>query len=276
MNTVFSNAANIARAEWTKWRSIGIPLRYGSAAVGLSILITTLIGLAMNQANTYCEQPGKSCSKPPMAPSESIVTAGILGDGTPGAGLITLMLLGATTVLVEYRYGTLGTAFLATPHRGRLMAVKSLLVGALAFVLAFVSAVTSGLVFVAVSGSAGDKISPLSAQTFAICLRTALVVGLAAAAAVALATVVRNAMAVVAVIVLWPLVLEPLLPSMLPGGSERIAALLPFANARHYVGLSDQGIDFTWGASGSGIYFTALMLAAAMVGTWYVRRVNIR
>ena len=263
-------------AEWTKWTSTSVLIRYVGAGVALSVIITALIAVAMSQANAYCAEPGNDCSNPPIKADNVIATAGIMGDGTPGAGLIALMLLGATSVLVEHRYGTIATSFFATPQRWRVILAKVGLTAGVACAAMVIAAPLSSLVFKVLGGSAADTVEPWSAETALVSLRTALVVALAAAGSVGLAAALRNSMGVIGLIVLWPLIVEPLLPSMLPGGTDVVAALLPFANARHFIGLSAVDVDFFWPPAVAGAYFAVVMAAVVGAGLAVTERVNVR
>ncbi|MGL4176036.1 MAG: hypothetical protein ACRCSN_08150 [Dermatophilaceae bacterium] len=260
-------AVALARAEWTKWSSTRVPSVYGSTAVGLSVLITCLLALAMNQANDFCGRPGASCRTPTITAPDTVVTAGLLGDGSPGAGLIILMLLGASSILVEHRYGTIASTFLVAPRRGVVIAVKAAVAAGLAFVLGVAAALGSGLAFVLLGGSAAAAVTPWSAGSIDISIRSALVVGCAAVGGVAVAAVVRNAVVVVTLVVIWPLVVEPLLPALVPGQAERVAAVLPFTNARHFVGLDGGESVVLWSPNVAGVCFVGwmLMLLAAAV-----------
>ena len=266
----------LVAAEWTKWTSTSLVTRYVGAGVALSLVITGLIAVAMSQANAYCADPGNDCSNPPIKADNLIATAGIMGDGTPGAGLIALMLLGATSVLVEHRYGTIATSFFATPKRWRVILAKAGLTATVAFSAMLVAAPLSSLVFKVLGGSAADPVEPWSAETALVSLRTAAVVALAAAGSVGLAAAVRSSMGVIGLIVLWPLVVEPLLPSMLPGGTDAVAALLPFANARHFIGLNAADVDFFWPPLVAGVYFAAVMAAVVGAGVGVTERANVR
>ncbi|MDN5851473.1 MAG: hypothetical protein L0K86_01255 [Actinomycetia bacterium] len=266
----------VVGAEWSKWTSTSLLARYVGTGVALSVGIAGLIAVAMDQANDYCAEPGHDCSSPPIEADNVIATAGIMGDGTPGAGLIALMLRGATCVLVEYRYGTIKTAFFATPQRWRVILAKVVLTAGIAFVAILIAAPLSSLVFKLLGGTAADMVEPWSAQTALISLRTATVVALAAAGAVGVAAAIRNSMGAIGLIVMWPLVIEPLLPSMLPGAADVVAGFLPFANARYFIGLGGSEVDFFWGQMAAGGYFAAVMAAVVGVGVAVTERANIR
>lgn len=268
--------SGLVAAEWTKWTSTSLLVRYVGTGVALSVGSAALIAVAKDQVNDYCAEPGHDCSNPPIGADNTIATAGIMGDGTPGAGLIALMLLGATCVLTEHRYGTIGTAFFATPQRWRVLIAKVGVAAGVAFVAMLIAAPLSSLVFKLLGGSAADAVEPWSAQTALISLRTAAVVALAAAGAVGVAAALRNAMGVIGLIVLWPLVVEPLLPSMLPGSADVVAGLMPFANARYFIGLGSADVDFLWGEVVAGGYFAIVMIAVVGVGVAMTERANVR
>lgn len=265
----------VVKAEWTKWTSTAMVRRYAGSGVLLSVAITGLVGLAMAQANAYCAETAHKCTKPPIMASNEIASAGVMGDGTPGAGLIALMLLGAACVLTEYRYGTVATAFLATPRRWKVFGAKALLTAVIAFSAAFIASQASVLVFSWIAGTAAASVDPWAPQTWGISARTALVVALAAVAAVGLAAAVRNSVGVVSLIVAWPLVIEPLLPSFVPGAADSLVAYLPFVNARYFIGLGGGGVDFPWGPGGAGVYFAVVAALVLAVGTATSERVRV-
>ena len=268
--------SGVVGAEWTKWASTSMLVRYVGSAVVLSVAIASLLAVAMDHANDYCAEARHDCSSPPIEADNTIATAGVMGDGTPGAGLIALMLLGAMCVLTEYRYKTIGTTFFATPQRWRVVMAKVGLVAGVAFAAILIATPLSSLAFKLIGGTAADVVAPWSAQTALISLRCAIVVALAAAGSVGLAAVFRSTLGVVALIVLWPLVLEPLLPSMLPGATDAAAGLMPFANARNFIGLGAADVDFFWGELASGAYFAVFMAAVVGIGVAVTERVNVR
>lgn len=265
----------LLRSEWTKLRSTGLLTVAVAAAVGLSVLVTALVGLAMGSREAYCAAPGAACRRPGFDSDTTVVTAGVLGDGVPGAGLSALMLLGALCLLVEYRYRTIGTTFMVTPRRWPVLLAKASVVTVAAFVAGGVATVLSGVVFRWVGGLASADIDPWSSEAAGIYLRTALVAAGAALFALAIAAIIRNVLVTAAVVVLWPALLETLLPSLVPSIGERIAGFLPFVNARHFVGMQD-GIAPPWDRIGSGIYFLLVVLALLGAGAAVIRRADVR
>jgi hypothetical protein len=92
---------------------------------------------------------------------------------------------------------------------------------------------------------------------------------LAAVLGVAVGALVRFAAGAVAVLLLWPLVAEPLLGN-LPGNGARIGPWLPFANMFRFLEVEwlFPTYDIPWGELGSLFYFlvwVAVALVAAAV-----------
>lgn len=264
--TTVKTATRVAlvRAEWTKLTSTPFLALTAALAVGLSLLVTALLGAAMGSREAYCAV--NECVQGTLRPHETVVTAGVLGDGMPGAGLSVLMLLGAMSLLVEHRTRTLSTSFMVVPRRERVVLTKAAVVSVVAFVLGLATMVLSGLAFNNLGGLAASHIDPLSGELWGIYLRTALVLGVAAVFGLAVAALTWSMVVTVATVLLWPLFMELLIPAALPQLGAELAALMPFANARHFVGMQD-GLDFPWGPLGSGVYFLVVVLVLFAAGT---------
>jgi ABC-type transport system involved in multi-copper enzyme maturation permease subunit len=136
-------------------------------------------------------------------------------------GLIAAIALGAMFITSEYRRGMIRTTFTASPHRGRVLAAKAIVIGSVTFV--------TGLIGAAVAFAVGQKIiqshgwtaptwqvwSLTSGIGVHVVVGTAAMLALAAVLALALGTVLRRAAgAVTSVIVLliFPVILGIVLP----------------------------------------------------------------
>jgi hypothetical protein len=120
--------------------------------------------------------------------------------------------------------------------------------------------------FVAAPGAAAG-LSPADTVGFAAAI--ALYAALAAALGVAVAALLRHTAGAVTVLLLWPLLVEPLLANM-PGRRWEIGPYLPFANIFRYLDVQwlFPGIAMRWGTVGSLGYFAAVVavvFAAALV-----------
>ncbi len=90
---------------------------------------------------------------------------GPLGGGTPieqtlvgiFVGLIAVVVVGALFITAEYRRGLIRTTFAASPRRGRVLAAKAVVIGAVTFV--------AGLAAVAIAVPLNGRIEKLMAAT---------------------------------------------------------------------------------------------------------------
>lgn len=134
--------------------------------------------------------------------------------GTPGqlltggfAALIVLTVVGVMFVSTEYRRGLIRTSLVLSPRRGRVLAAKAVVLGAVAFVTALVAAAITVPVSEHLEAAKGGFVEPISAFTEArVIVGTAALLAVAAVLALALGTLLRrSAVAVAAVIVLLAL-----------------------------------------------------------------------
>ncbi|WP_027342370.1 ABC transporter permease subunit [Hamadaea tsunoensis] len=79
----------------------------------------------------------------PRRPADDIVEGSLVGVL---AGLLTLIPVGVLFATAEFRKGMIRTTFTAEPRRGRVLAAKVLVLGAVSYVLSLVSVVTAFLV----------------------------------------------------------------------------------------------------------------------------------
>jgi ABC-2 type transport system permease protein len=184
-------------------------------------------------------------------------------------GIPVLMILSALTVTGEYRTAMIRSTFLATPRRATVVLAKS-------FVAAAHCGVVTAITTLGAMALAGALVA--DAQRPALALDSPAVwreIGamtlygvLGSVLATGLGVLLRHTAAVVAVLVLLPFVVEPLL-GVVPEVGGRIGSLLPFANAYAFTGVQWlQTFSLWWGPVGSALYFAAVVivvLAAALV-----------
>ncbi|MDO3400461.1 ABC transporter permease [Mycolicibacterium neoaurum] len=177
--------------------------------------------------------------------------------GVANFGVPVLMILSALTVTGEYRTAMIRTTFLATPRRTGVLAAKALVTAGFSAVVA--AAMTAGSILIAGSGE--------------WCSVGALALYAAAGAvlAVAVGALLRHTAAAVAVLLLVPFVVEPML-SVSTDIGDTVGPLLPFVNAAAFTGASIFGFlhsfSMWWGPQGSALYFGGVALgifAAAVV-----------
>ncbi len=110
--------------------------------------------------------------------------------------MIVIATLFATS---EYRRGFIRTTFAASPRRGRVLAATAVVAGSLAFAAGVIATAIAEVVTRHVLAAHGSYLFPQSGPDLArVIIGTGLLLGLAAALAVALGTIVRRSAAAVA------------------------------------------------------------------------------
>ena len=158
----------------------------------------------------------------------------VSGSNTPGgsvgrtltgafATLTVLVVLGVLFITTEYRRGLIRTSFAASPRRGRVLAAKAVVAGAVAFVTGLVAAVITIPLSQSLLRSNGTLITPVPWLTeVRVVVGTAALVAVAAVLAVALGAIMRRSVgAVTAVIVLTALPYILSVSAVLPAGAAQ-------------------------------------------------------
>jgi ABC-2 type transport system permease protein len=214
------------------------------------------IGLAAVQAST-------AYAAAPLPPERAAM--GVAVFGVP-----VLMVLAAMTVTGEYRSGMIRTTFMATPNRTMVFAAKAVV--AVAFSAGYAALMTVAALVVGrllAPPLIGSHLSFAATDTWRMIGVITLYAALTAVLGVGVAALLRHSAGAVAVLLLWPLLVEPILGNLPRIGSE-VGPYLPFANA--FTFLRVQWLypvyDTPWGEMGSLLYFMvviAVVYAAAIV-----------
>jgi hypothetical protein len=209
-----------------------------------AIVVAVLsLGLAAMQASTVYG-PG------PLQPEKAAM--GIAVFGVP-----VLMILSSLTVTNEYRSGLIRTTFMAVPSRTLVLVAK-----------AVVAAVVSGI-YAAVMVAASIAVAHSDPHEWGLVGAITLYAMLASVLGVGVGALLRASAGAVALLLLWPLVVEPMLANI-PNIGTQVGPYLPFANA--FIFIRVQWLypvyAMPWGAVGSIVYFavvTAVVFASALV-----------
>lgn len=193
------------------------------------------------------------------------------GLGVAMFGVPVLMILSALTVTGEYRTSMIRTTFMATPRRSRVLIAKAVVAMSLSGLLAAAMSLGSMvLVRAMLDGRQGAQLALDQSGPWRTVAAITLYAALAALLAVGLGALLRHSAAVIAVLLLLPFVVEPLLGAT-PGVGSRIGPLFPFANANAFTEIPWlQSFSMWWGPVGSAVYFAAVaatVFAAAVAVT---------
>jgi ABC-type transport system involved in multi-copper enzyme maturation permease subunit len=216
---------------------------YGTLATG----VFRHIGLswpATGWTGTNVGGAGPNAPAPPgsLRPSASALTVSGFGDISPAAGntyagngqslqqalagtffgLIPLIVVAAMFMTAEYRRRLIGVSLTAAPRRGRLLAAKAVVIGAVGFVAGLVAATVALAVGKPLLLRAGPLAWPVSLLTEArMVAGTAALLAVAAVLALGIGTIVRRSAAAVALVILVVLVPRLLAFNPLPGSQPR-------------------------------------------------------
>lgn len=197
------------------------------------------------------------------------------------AGLIVLIVVAALFVTSEYRRGLIRTTLAASPRRGRVLAAKALVIGAVTFVVGLIAAAIAVPLGQHLLRSNGNVVYPASTSTeLRMIVGTGALLAVAAVAALALATILRRgagAVTVVIVAIVLPYILA--VASVLPVGAGqwllRLTPAAAFAVQQSVIQYSQVAGDYTptngyyplapWAGFAVLCGYTAIALLAATI-----------
>jgi ABC-2 type transport system permease protein len=245
------NVLAVLDAERIKLSTIRSPLWSAVLAAVLSLGVAALQG-----ASAY--------GAAGLAPESAVIGVAVFG-------IPVLMILSAMVVTGEYRTGMIRSTFAAVPNRTLVLAAKAVVAavcsGLYAGVLVLGAVVVARLTADPLSSA---RLSLSSPAVWRVVGAVALYAVLAAVLGVAVGALLRYTAGAVAVLLLWPLVVEPVLANLPDAGTE-IGPYLPFVNAFVVVDVAWLFPTYAmpWGPLGSLAYFVAvvgfLFVAATVV-----------
>ncbi|MCT7658645.1 ABC transporter permease [Mycobacterium deserti] len=238
------SALAVLNAERIKLSTTRAPLWVAVAVAALSLAVAALQGSVASGTG-------------PLEPQRA--SLGIAVFGVP-----VLMVLASMTVTAEYRSGMIRTTFMATPNRTLVLVAKTIVTACFSAVFAAVMVVAS--VYLAALLSTPVMAAQLSLSgpdVWRVAGAIALYAALAATLGVAIGALLRAGPGAVAVLLLWPLVAEPMLAN-LPDVGTQIGPYLPFANIFIVIDVPwlYPVYAMPWDQLGSLAYFAAMVAVA--------------
>jgi len=178
------------------------------------------------------------------------------------------LVLGATMATSEYRYGTAGTTYLATPHRARVVTAKmaaALPVGAVFGLIGGCVPLLVALLWFAVKGHS----VPLDGTIPLEIVQMGLQASFAALMGVAIGAVLRNQVAAIVGLLVWVLVVESIVSGLIPV----TAKWFPFSGAAG--AFSSQASDRLFGRPAAAVLMAAYVVAGWAAAVWFERRRDV-
>ena len=223
-------------AERIKLSTIRSPLWSGLAAAVCSLGIAALQG-------------GTAYGAASLSPERAVI--GVAVFGVP-----VLMVLAAMTVTGEYRSGMIRATFIANPNRTMVLVAKAIV--AVVFSGVYTVLLTIAALVVARLSSdpmIGAELSLAHGAVWRLVFAMATYAALAAILGVGVGALLRHTAGAVALLLLWPLVIEPIVANLPDIGTE-VGPYLPFTNVFVFTRVQwlYPSYDMPWGPIGSLLY----------------------
>ncbi|HEY3005068.1 MAG TPA: ABC transporter permease subunit [Kribbellaceae bacterium] len=173
-----------------------------------------------------------------LTPDKNTVTPAMSQFGV-GLGQMVIMVMAALAVTTEYRFNTIKTSFQAVPQRANVLLSKTLVVAGLAALVGEVAAFGSWAVGALFAGA--DRMALDTGQEWRLVAGEGLVYAVSAVIAIAVGILLRQSAAAIAVLILWPLLVENLV-QLIPKVGDDLQKWAPFVNANQFInGGQDMG-----------------------------------
>ncbi len=190
-------------------------------------------------------------------------------------GMSIFMVLAALAVTTEYRFGTIRNTFLAAPKRPAVLAAKTGLLAMLGAVVGLVAAFAAFFLTKALAANPPQPLELGTADNWRQVAGYGALFAIAAVIAVSVGTIVRQSAGAVAILLLWPLVLEGLF-SLIPTVGEKVGPWLPFTAADRFVAPTTSITDLFRPSSGPTPIQGLLVFAATAVVLWVIAAVLLQ
>jgi ABC-2 type transport system permease protein len=238
------------RAEWIKVRTVRMHVVLVLLAIGFPAVIVVLTALLQDTDN---------------------MSASSLFDVVTGAAVVSALVLGVlatASVTGEFGFNTIRPTLAAMPRRLTVITSKAVVGVGVSLVVQTIVVVGLYALASVVGAARGaelvradvDQLGPATIGSVALAVLVSLL-------GLGLGLLVRNTPAAVAVLLLWPLIIEQLVGGLLfVAGLEDAPRWLPFVNGIT-LGLADRGED-AFSRVASGAYFGAFAVALLILGSF--------
>lgn len=185
-----------------------------------------------------------------------------------GLAATLALVLGATMTTSEYRYGTAGITYLATPRRARVVTAKMLAAVPVGALFGLLGASVPVLVALAWFAAKGNSV-PLDHTVPLEILQIGLQSLFGAVMGVAVGAVLRNQVAAIVGLLVWVLVVENLVSALIPV----TAKWFPFNGAAS--AFSSQASDRLFARPEAGLLMAAYVVLGWAAAVWFERRRDV-
>ena len=235
----------LIRSEWLKLRTVrsNITMAFFAVTLPLAITLLTMVFIDVDSVD------------------DATVSVLLLGSGY--LSVLLFGIIGVLAITQEYSQGTIRLTLAANPRRIRAYVAKGIVLAILSGGLtAFIILVgnTAGVAILDSRDAVGKLSNGDMGQAYLALIVMSILVSLLG---MAIGTLTRNPTSAVTVLVLWPLLLEPLIDELLKKViGVQIIKGLPFQTGLNSLRLEDSDMDFgRWGSVG---YFGLWILAVSL------------
>lgn len=246
---------NTLRSEWIKLRTVRMNLVLFILAVAFPVIVSVLVAS--------------------LADIDDLKISDVVGLVT-GSSVVTALLLGvvgAVSISAEFAYGTIRPTFAATPRRVRVLISKAIVTAVFAAVAEALVVLFCFVLSSAITSNRGSNVS-LSDEPEARAALIGIVVFavIVSLLGLGLGMIIRNTPAAVAVLILWPLVVENIIIAILSAsGVENPQKFLPYISGFE-LGDPNKASSESLGRVAGGLYFGAVTVLVAAVGVLITAR----
>ncbi|MEO7399004.1 MAG: ABC transporter permease [Ilumatobacteraceae bacterium] len=205
--------SNLVRSEWIKIRTVRVNYVLSLIAFAFPVIVVGLVAL--------------------LGKNERNVADDLVGTVTATMVLTSLLLgvIGALNLTSEFSHNTIRASFAAAPQRTRVFLAKALVTVATTLVLAAVIELATFLVGSVILSGRDAEIVVSGSDKAALAGAVALA-GLLALLGFGLGLLIRHSAATVAILILWPLLLENIARGVMgAAGIEDQTPWLPYQSA---------------------------------------------
>lgn len=251
----------VLAAERIKLTSVRSPWWCSAIIVALGLGLAALMGWFGHQA----------AGDPEIAKDFPGLTAAVAVSGVSGFGVMVLTIMAALMVTSEYRFGLIKSTFQATPNRAKVLGAKAGLVGVYGAILTFVLGFAAFFLAKAIAGTDGSRELLFDSEGWRALYGVPIYAFLCAVLAVGVGALLRQSAAAIALLLLWPLMLEGLV-GLFGSTGHKIQAFLPFQNANYFLSGDGGSVDFHWGPWGALAYFVVFVAIVFGASLFVVNR----
>ncbi len=190
-------------------------------------------------------------------------------------GMSIFMVLAALAVTTEYRFGTIRNTFLAVPRRVSVLVAKTVLLALLGAIVGLIAAI--GSYFLAKTLARNPPV-PLELSTWDEWRQVVgygAIFAIAAVIAVSVGAIVRQSAGAIAILLLWPLIIESLF-TLIPTVGAKVGPWLPFAAADKIVAPTTGIANLFQPGSGPDAVQGLLVFAGTGLVLWLIALVLLQ